>query len=265
MMLNLQTRLSASNVELRRSVGFEIQGFNLSIQSGERVGLIGPNGSGKSTLLRILSGLSPFDSGEIYLDGKNLNHLTPLDRARLVTYVGSEFQSDFPISVMECVRLGDYPSSFFSNQSKHESRLESCMQEFGCWEYRNRILSELSSGERQRVSLARAFYQAPKTVFLDEAMSQLDLHHQHNLGRVLESYSKKGVSFILVSHDLNFTTHLANRLVLISKGKLVADGEAVSVLTAENLKKLYPGAEFDFSPRPGGGTPLVHFRSSSAT
>lgn len=256
--------LSAKSLTLSKNGRSILNRVDLEISEGEIIGLIGPNGSGKSSFLKALSGILPFDSGTITHRGTKIDSFDFKSRSQIVTYVGSEFDSDFPITALEGVKLGDYPKAFEMNTGSADSKIESVMREFGCWDYRHRKIHSLSSGERQRVALARAFYQSPKVILLDESLSQLDLHHQMRVGEILEKHSKTGMSFVLVSHDLNFTIQRARRIVLLRNGEVLADGASAEVLNEKNLKDLYPDAEVDFSNHPKTGARLVYFRSVSS-
>ena len=134
------------------------------------------------------------------------------------------------------------------------------MEETGCWDYRGRVLTELSSGERQRAHLARALLQGSKWICLDESFSRLDLHHQARIGTLLRKYVSRGFSFLFVSHDLNFTTDWADRCVLFREGSIVAEGPTLEAVNAENLRKLYPDAEIVLTPHPVSGAMKVYFR-----
>jgi iron complex transport system ATP-binding protein len=135
------------------------------------------------------------------------------------------------------------------------------MEETECWTFRDRSLRELSSGERQRVHLARALYQKSKWICLDESFSRLDLHHQARIGQLLRAYVKRGYSFLFVSHDLNFTTDWADRCVLLGSGTVFAAGATTEVITEENIRRLYPDADVALTPHPLSGAMKVYFRS----
>src|SRR5690606_6042660 len=135
------------------------------------------------------------------------------------------------------------------------------MEETGCAEFARRPITELSSGERQRVHLARALLQGSKWICLDEALSRLDLHHQARIGGLLRKYLARGYSFVCVSHDLNFTTDWADRCLLLKEGKFVAEGVTKEIMTETNLRKLYPDAEIVLAPHPSTGAMKAYFRS----
>lgn len=238
-----------------------LEQVSFELPAGRIVGLVGPNGSGKSSLLKNVSGIFQPDVGRVLMESHDLLEMSSRERACLITYVGSPFDSDFPLTALEGVSLGDYPHTFSIEPPRSIQTPEAVMRETGCWDYRDRLIQSLSSGERQRVSLARALYQRTKIIFLDESLSQLDLHHQTRMGEVLKKRAQTGTAFVLVSHDLNFTTQWSDQLIFLSHGKIIAQDATNEMLHEKNLKALYPDADFDFLERPGGGNRLVYFRT----
>lgn len=252
--------LFINNVSLTLGKHPALKRVSLDLRPGEIIGLIGPNGAGKSTLLRVLSGILPFFSGEVKIGEKELHSLTTLQRARLITYVGADLETDFPLTAIELVSLGTYSLGLKRLSTKDLEHVRHVMEETGSWEHRDRIFSELSSGERQRVHFARALLQGSKWICLDESFSRLDLHHQARIGALLRKYLAKGFSFIFVSHDLNFTTDWADRCVLMKEGEVLGDGKTNEVMTEQNLRLLYPDAEILLSPHPVTKALKVYFR-----
>lgn len=232
-----------------------INRLSFTLEPGSIISLLGPNGAGKSTLLRILNGYLGHYSGKIYFDEIEFQTLSVLDRAKKITYVGAELETDFPVSVEEYIRMG---RGMFNEGSFYDD-LSIVMEETGCKKKSTHLMQELSSGERQRVHLARALYQKSKWICLDESFSKLDLHHQVVFGNLLKKYVMLGYSFIFVSHDLNFTTDWADRCILLKEGEVVADGATSSVLTKKNLSILYPDTEIYFSTHPKTGALKIYF------
>ncbi|MBC7385663.1 MAG: ABC transporter ATP-binding protein [Cryobacterium sp.] len=250
--------LKFSDFELTRGDS-AFSDFNLEFHAGEITGIIGPNGAGKSTLLKALMGTIPY-KGSLKIGNQVLERLTPAQRSRLVTYLGSEIQTDFPLTTLEMVSLGDYALEDASSSEEHLRKIRESMEEVGCWQYRDRLFSELSSGERQRAHFARALSQGPKWILLDESFSRLDLHHQSKLSSLLRTYLGRGYSFVFVSHDLNFTTDVADRCLFLNRGRAVSFGKTSETVTEAAIRDLYPEARFVLFPHPVTGALKVHFR-----
>lgn len=257
--------MNAPSIELKNLSIFlgthsALREISLTLSPGEIIGLIGPNGAGKSTLLRAMSGVLTGYTGEIHIGGKSLRDFTSRERAREVTYVGAELETDFPLTCLELVALGTYSIGLKTLTTDDIERIRLVMEEAGCWEYRDRAFSELSSGERQRVHFSRALLQGSKWICLDESFSRLDLHHQAKIGTLLRKYLARGFSFVFVSHDLNFTTDWADRCILMKEGRILGEGKTNDVMTEVNLRKLYPEAEVLLSPHPVTKAMKVYFR-----
>lgn len=242
--------------------------FSLEVRAGSFVTLLGPNGSGKSTLLKLMSGILKLESesGKIFFEGEDFTVQPPSARARKVAYVGYDFKVDFPITAYEAVLLGRTAagSGFAQHLSAADREItETSMKKCLCWDWRDRNIQTLSGGERQLVALARALAQGAKVLLLDESLSQMDLHHQSQMGKMLRELTlNQGWSVVLVSHDINLAVELADQAVLMKGGQKIAEGPVEKVITEANLKILYPGAELAVGPNPVTGTPKVFLTSS---
>jgi iron complex transport system ATP-binding protein len=252
--------IEIKSLEVRYGARAVLDQVSLRFEPGAIVGLIGPNGAGKSTLLRTICGMEPYYRGTVAIGGRDLGGIPVIERAKLVTYVGSEAETEFPLTAFEVVAMGTFPLGLRRLGEEENRRVESAMEETGCREFVHRAIPELSSGERQRVFLARALVQRPAWICLDESFSRLDLHHQARIGALLRRSAARGSSFLFVSHDLNFTTDWADRCVLMKEGRIVDVGETAAVMTKENLRKLYPDADVELSPHPVTGAMKAYFR-----
>jgi iron complex transport system ATP-binding protein len=244
--------------------------LSFELNSGDYLALLGPNGCGKSTLLKLVAGIlslhHPGTEGQIKYRGTDFWVESQSFKARTIAYVGQDFSSEFTLTAYEAVMLArTAAASGFSSHvsaSDHE-KVRQAMERCHCWEWRDRELQTLSGGERQLVSLARALSQGAKILFLDESLSQMDLHHQAFAGKLLKELSTQGFAVVLVSHDVNLAAEWASTALLLGprgQGK-VAYGPVREVLTEGNLKTLYPGAELFIAQNPVTGAPKVFFRS----
>lgn len=242
--------------------------LSIELGRGEFLTLLGPNGSGKSTLLKLVAGILPMErnhaEGQIKYRGKDFMKESHAFRAHTIAYVGQDFRTEFSLTAYEAVMLArTAAASGFAEHITATDRevIQHAMEECHCWEWRDRDQQSLSGGERQLVSLARAFAQGAKILFLDESLSQMDLHHQAHVGKLLKEKTRQGYSVVLVSHDVNLASEWADTALLMGPrghGK-VAYGPVQQVLTLENLKKLYPGAELVVGTNPMTGSPKVFF------
>jgi iron complex transport system ATP-binding protein len=243
-----------------------LRNVSLDIQAGQILGLIGPNGCGKSTLLKIIAGILPVESGRILLeDGRDLREFSNLERARTVAYIGAELRSEFPISGYDAVMLGKIAqgqSALSLPKKQDDLQVLAAMKRTDCVALKDRNIQTLSGGEKQLISLARGLVQGAKVLLLDESLSQMDLHHQAQVGNLLLELAAEGYGVVLVSHDLNLTAEWADRCTLLSLGEKIAEGPTQKVFTTDNLKMLYPLTELILGSNPSSGTPKVYFKKT---
>ena len=227
-----------------------LNGISFSLAQGRILSLIGPNGSGKSTFLKLMAGVVPDPAfrveGRVEVDGVNLLSAPQAVRAKQALYLGPDLHTEFPLTSQEVVEMGGV-------------RVEEAMKSCECWDLRARLVRSLSSGERQRVALARAWAQDPAVLFLDEALSQLDLNHQRMAGTVLKAWAGSGKSVILVSHDLSLGLAWATDVLLLNRGQALAVGATQDVVTESHLELLYPGSRVRVE-KEGAGSPRITFQ-----
>lgn len=244
-----------------------IHEVSFELESGEFVALLGPNGSGKSTLMKLISGVQSFSrgcgEGIVRCAGADFLGLSAGARAKKINYIGAELLADFPLTAFEAVLMGRSVAGagLFSPASDEDcAHVEKAMRLCGCWEFAQRDLRELSGGERQLVAVARALAQGAKILFIDEALSRMDLHHQARMGELLLGLCREqGYTVLLVSHDWNLATEWATRCILLKSGRILKQGAPSEVLTSESLEELYPHAPVWVAPHPTHGGPKIYF------
>ena len=216
---------------------------NLAITRNEFLGIIGPNGSGKTTLLKLICRVLPPKTGVIMLDGENLKKLTPTEIARKIALVLAEFPETFNLTVVDVVLSGRYPyQTRFSYWDRKEDivAVSKAIELTDLKGFSNRRLTQLSSGEKQRAMIAKALAQEPKVLLIDEPTTHLDLKYQVEIMKLLRDLTKKeGITSIATIHDLNLAGRYCDRLVLLSKGKIVKIGSPEQVLTSSLIREVY--------------------------
>jgi iron complex transport system ATP-binding protein len=218
-----------------------LDGVDFHLSAGELVALIGPNGAGKSTLLKILIGLHKPDAGTIEFGGSALGEISPRELAKEVAYLPQEDEIHFPFTVGEVVMLGRWPHSggaFFDSPADCTAA-HRAMEMVGITDWAGRVVTELSGGERARVHLAKAIATEPKCLLLDEPVSELDLKYRTDAYSLLRRLVDTGMGVVVVAHDIGAVSRWADRFVLLSGGKVAADGRAEAVLRKELLEAAY--------------------------
>lgn len=231
------------DVRFRYGSGAEvIHGVSFSVGQGEMVGLIGPNGAGKSTLLQLMNGLLRPDAGQVLLRSKDVAKLNALDRARQISFVPQTPSVYFPYTVGEVVAMGRHPysSPIGGESTEDRSKIQWAMEVTGTTQFARRQFNELSGGETQRVVIARALAQSTPVLILDEPTSSLDLYYQAAVYGLLERLNRdRGMSVVIVTHDVNLAAEYCTRLIGIREGRIVVDGPSREVMTTETIQALY--------------------------
>jgi iron complex transport system ATP-binding protein len=219
-----------------------LRGISFGLQPGECVGLVGPNGSGKTTLLRTAAGLLAPDVGQILLTEQPLTQLKRREIARQIGYVPQQANLDFNFSVREVVLMGRNPylSRFEVENESDRCIARQALELADLTHLVERLVTTLSGGERQRVVIARALAQQSRLLLLDEPTASLDLRHQHEIMALLVRLSQEHNLAILVAlHDLNLAARYCNRLIVLNRARLLADGRPAEVLTPELMAQVF--------------------------
>lgn len=218
-----------------------IDDVSLEFKTGEFVGLIGPNGAGKSTLLQLILALHKPDQGKLMLGDVALSQLSRNEIAKKISFVPQDCSIGYSFTVAEIVAMGRTPY-LGSYQTETEQDLEiiaTALQRTGLTKLKNRYADELSGGERQRVFIARALAQQSDILLLDEPTASLDLCHQLEIMNLISSLTADNHLAIAAIHDLELASRYCNRLIMLSEGRVVADGTASEVITPDNLRHYF--------------------------
>jgi len=219
-----------------------LHGIDLRLAAGERVALLGPNGAGKSSLLRAITGHGGKRRGCVLIDGMPADELERGTRARRLAVVPGQIVFAFPIRVEEVVALGRIPHEhpLLGPRPADRATVAAAIERVRIGHLIGRDVRELSAGERQLVVLAMAVAQGARLLLLDEPTVHLDLRHQVAVMELLaELADVDGVAVLAVLHDLLLARHFFPRLLLLSAGRLAADGPADAVLTADSVAAVY--------------------------
>jgi iron complex transport system ATP-binding protein len=237
-----------------------IDGVSIEIAAGDVVGILGPNGSGKTTLLRLLSGaLSPI-TGSVRLDGVNMSGVPQRTRARQIAFVPQETSLAFDYTALEIALMGRYPhlGAFEVEGPADLASAMTALEATGTARFADRPFRTLSGGEKQRVVIASALAQldagpggatggtgsggegGPALLVLDEPTASLDLKYQFEIGDLLRRlHDAAGLTILLSTHDLRFAAALCTRVVLLSAGRILAEGTPRDVLTPDLVGRLF--------------------------
>lgn len=231
---------------------------SLDAEKGEFVGIIGPNGAGKSTLLRTLSGLLRAQEGTVFLEGKDLRQFSSKELARLEGLVPQTIPYTYGFTSMEVVLMGRYPrmARFQVERASDRQAAIQAMRLTEAESFVDRVVTTLSGGERQRVFVARALAQEPSVLLLDEPTANLDIQHQLKALGLVGELVASGLTAIAAIHDLSLAARYCHRLVLMSHGRILAQGTPWEVLAAGNIEAAF-GVRAVVFQDPFTGSPMV--------
>ena len=218
-----------------------LQDVSLSLSPGHLVALVGPNGAGKTTLLRALAGLVPSD-GSIQVGGDALPSLPLRERARRFAYLPQGHLVHWPLPARDIVALGRYPHGATDParlMPKDTEAVLRAMQATDVVDLGERLVTELSGGERSRVALARVFAVEAPVILADEPTSSLDPRHQIEVMKTLRAAADKGSLVIVVTHDLGLAARFADIVLVLSDGRLVSQGAATEALSDQVMADVF--------------------------
>lgn len=202
--------------------------------------ILGANGAGKSTLLSCLAALRTPDSGTVTLDGKPLLAIAPMERARRIGLLPQQADIHWDINVRALVALGRLPHhGRWGRSAADEAAIDEAMEQTDCARFADRKAQRLSGGEQARVLLARVLAGKPDWVLADEPLANLDPAHQLDAMTCFRAAADAGAGVVLVLHDLTQAARIADHLIVMKEGGILASGPAAAVLTASVLEAAY--------------------------
>ena len=257
--------LTATNITFRIGPKDLISDISVSFAPGKLHLIIGPNGAGKSTLIKVLARLLHPQTGKIEYDGTDVHATSEAELARHRAVLSQAIEVAFPLNVREVVMMGRYPH-FGGRPGPHDEKIvDDVMAHFDVMEFSHRDYQTLSGGEMQRVNFARVLAQLwgdgarqngdaspaqsaaissattkSRYLFLDEPLTFLDIKHQIDFLKKVRAFSDApDVVTVGVVHDLNLAVRFADHVVLLDKGRIVANGEPLNVLTADRIREVF--------------------------
>ena len=252
--------IDVNSVSFRYHKDWVLQDVSFQVNAGDFIGVIGPNGSGKTTLLKILCCFLSPQKGDVFIDQVPVKRMNRVDIARRVGMVPQETHFLFPFTGQEVVLMGRTPylgHRLFESEKDLEIARKA-MEWTQTVPFSERPIDELSGGERKRLFIARALAQEPEVILLDEPTANLDLHHQIDfLDLMLTLNREKGLTILMVSHDMNVASEFCDRLLLLQKGTIHKEGSPEVVITPENIQRVY-GCDVWVDQHPFSGTPRVN-------
>ncbi len=237
--------LSLCDVRVRRCGRTILHIDSLEIASGAFVGLLGPNGAGKTTLLKVCAGLVRPTAGRLTVDGRDPAHFNPWRRCHLRKRIGyvpqsAEYNTDLPFTLREVVAMGrtSVRPLLARLNAEDYAAVDLWIERLGLADRREQTFRSLSGGEQRKGLIARAMTQEPKILMLDEPSANLDFRWKHEIADILEQlHGQTKTTVLVVSHETNVLPPACKRIVQLSEGRIVADGDAETVLADSQVRR----------------------------
>jgi iron complex transport system ATP-binding protein len=233
--------IEARNIAVRFGRTTLLRSIDIAVRAGEIIGLIGPNGSGKTTLLRVLANLRAPDSGTVSYAGQSAAEIGARRLSQEIAYLAQGANVQWPMQVETLVGLGRLPHRrpMQGLSAGDRAAIERAMAACDVSAFRNRTVGELSGGERLRILLARALAVEAAMLLADEPIAALDPLHQLQVMELLRGTARQGRGVVVVLHDLALAARYCDRLVLLSRGGIQAEGKPGDVLTDSHIAAAY--------------------------
>ena len=218
-----------------------LERVSCAVRGGELLAVVGPNGSGKTTLVRVVSGLLRPESGEVMVHGRPLAGWTRAALAGVLAVVPQGEAVTFPLRVDETVMLGRYArlGPLAAPGPADRAAVAEALARCDVAGLGERTIDTLSGGEWQRVRLARALAQEPRILVLDEPTTSLDVRHEMELFELIRRLVDGGLAGLVITHHLNLAARYADRMLLLSTGRVAGEGRPAEVLREETLRQVF--------------------------
>lgn len=214
---------------------------NFSLEKGEVLSILGTNGAGKSTLLNCIAGLLKPKSGDIRLNGQSMKTLTMREIAKIIGYVPQVNLPTYAFTVRDFTVMGRSPYiGAFASPSKEDYEIaDEALSRMNIYHLREKLYTEISGGERQQVSIARALTQQPQIILLDEPTAHLDYGNQFRVVQMIAQLADEGYALIMTTHNPDHAIILNGKVAILDKNGVLGVGQASESLSGETLSKLY--------------------------
>ena len=233
-------KLKVSDLSFGYNGKATLEGISLDVEKGEIVSLVGPNGAGKSTLIKCIDRILKPQKGTVLIDGKEASNMSSKDFSKMMGYVPQSTQEIFPYTVFDIVLMGRRPHIGWRVTRRDVRIVAKTLKFMGIDDFAERYFDELSGGEKQKIAMARAIVQEPEVLLLDEPTSNLDIRHQLEVMKIVQLFVQRGkISAIMAMHDLNLASRFSDKIVMLKDKGIFEVGDPESVLTPENIERVY--------------------------
>ena len=237
-------KLVAKNLKKKYAGKVAVDSVSIEVSAGETVGLLGPNGAGKTTFFYMIVGLLGVDTGRIFIDSEDITDKGIASRSKSgLSYLPQEPSIFRRLSVKENI-LAALEQRLDLNKVERLEKLKDLLNQFDLNEFSGTIGIKLSGGERRRVEIARALASNPKFLLLDEPFAGIDPIAVSALKKTIKSLNNSGFGILISDHNVRDTMQICHKVLIMSEGKIVADGSPQEVSNNKKVKEVYLGKDF---------------------
>ncbi len=217
-----------------------LENISMDIHPGTFTIIIGPNGAGKSTLLKCANQLLRKYQGQIQMGESDFQKLRYQEVSRYIGYVPQNYQTLFSMSVFDSILLGLEKKSSLSYSQAELEKVSHLLDQLELGPMANRPIDQLSGGQQQRVTIARALVKEPPFLFMDEPTSGLDIKTQRDVMFFLKKLTKsQNIGVLTIVHDINLAAELADKIIILKEGKMLAKGKPEDVIRPDIIKDAF--------------------------
>ena len=237
-------KLEAKNLKKKYSGKIAVDSVSIEVSAGETVGLLGPNGAGKTTFFYMIVGLLGVDAGKIFINSEDITDKGIASRSKSgLSYLPQEPSIFRRLSVKENI-LAALEQRADLNKIQRLEKLKDLLNQFNLHEFSETIGIKLSGGERRRVEIARALASNPKFLLLDEPFAGIDPIAVSDLKKTIKSLNSSGFGILISDHNVRDTMQICHKVLIMSEGKIVAEGSPEEVSNNKKVKEVYLGKDF---------------------
>ncbi|PMG51922.1 ABC transporter ATP-binding protein [Shewanella sp. 10N.286.52.B9] len=255
--------LSVNNLSWSCADKNVLQQLNFKVNKGETIGILGPNGVGKSTLLRCIYKYLKPSTGEIYLDGVNINDISRRQFSAKVAVVLQHPPSGFSVTCRQLLATGLVSQHKWwqaIDYKKEQRVIDEVLEQVNLSDKGEHIFEHLSGGEKQRLLIGRALLQKPEILLLDEPTNHLDIRYQLEVLTLIKSLN---ITVIATIHDLNLASAFCDQMLFLKEGRLVKNGPPSAVMSEDNIRHIY-GVNAHIDRHPTNENPRITYHYSEA-
>jgi iron complex transport system ATP-binding protein len=232
--------IEVRNVSKRYNNKYVVEDVSLKIAKGKITSFIGPNGAGKSTLLSMISRLLSKDSGEIYIEGKELGKSKSNELAKMISILKQTNHITVRLTIRELVSFGRFPYSQGNLTKEDWFHVDEAIRYMELEDIQHKFLDQLSGGQRQRAYIAMVIAQNTEYILLDEPLNNLDMKHSVQIMKVLRRLvDEMGKTVIIVIHDINFASCYSDYIVALKDGRVIREGTTDEIINSQILREVY--------------------------